>query len=85
VGLMILTCCARSKIFGSRDLTIVSLDLSSDGDSVYIRETLYENLGTPVKTCWISTGTPEKTCWNFLVVVMILSPVSSVSGTWGMK
>jgi len=55
----------RLKIFGYQDLTIFSLDLLSDGDSVYTRENLYENLGTPVKTCLICTGTPVKTCWKF--------------------
>jgi len=39
----------RLKIFASRDLTIFSLDLLSDGDSVYTHGELYENLGTPVK------------------------------------
>ena len=51
----------RLKIFRSRDLTILSLDLLSDGDSVYTGWILCENLGTPVKTCWISKGTPVKT------------------------
>jgi len=48
----------RLKIFGSRDLTIWWLDLSSDGDSVYTGENLCKNLGTPVKTCLICTETP---------------------------
>ena len=46
----------RLKIFGSRDLTIFSFDLLSDGDSVYTRESSYENLGTPVKACLRCTG-----------------------------
>ena len=35
----------RLQIFGSRDLTIVSLSLVSDGDSVYTREKLVRNFG----------------------------------------
>ena len=35
---------------GVLTITILSLDLLSDGDSVYTRENLYEQLGTPVKT-----------------------------------
>ena len=54
-----------SDLFGSRDLTIFLLDLLSDGDSMYKREELYANLGTPVETCLICTGTPVKTCWKF--------------------
>jgi len=56
---------ATLKIFGSRDLTILSFDLFGDGDSVYARENLYENLGTPVKTCLICKGIHVKTCWKF--------------------
>jgi len=52
----------RLSIFGSRDLTICSLDFLGNGDSVYARENLHENLGTPVETCLICTGTPVKTC-----------------------
>jgi len=55
----------RLQIFGSRDLPVFLIDLLSDGDSVYTRENLYENLGTPVKMCWICMGTPAKTCQNF--------------------
>jgi len=55
----------RLKIFGYQDLTIFSLDLLSDGDCVYTRENLYENLGTPVKTCMICTWTPVKKVRNF--------------------
>jgi len=43
----------RLAIFAFRDLTIFSLDLLSDGNSIYTRENLYENLGTPVNTCSI--------------------------------
>jgi len=43
----------RLEIFESRDLSVFPMDLLSDGDSVYSRENLYENLGTPVKTCLI--------------------------------
>jgi len=52
----------RLTIFGSRDLTIFSLDILGDGDSVYARENLHENLGTPVETCLICKGTHVKTC-----------------------
>ena len=34
------------------------------GTPVYSRENLFENLGTPVKSCLKVTGTPVKTCWN---------------------
>jgi len=53
------------KIFRSWDLTILWLDLLCDGDSVHTRKKLYENLGTPVKTCLICTGTPCKLVGNF--------------------
>ena len=49
----------RLKIFESRDLTIFSLHFLSHGDSVYTRENLYENLGTPVKTCLIYRDSGE--------------------------
>jgi len=51
----------RLKIFASGDLTILSLCLLSDGDSIYKRENLYD-LGTPMKTC---LGTPGKPVGNF--------------------
>jgi len=53
------------KIFGSPDLTVFLLDLLSAGDSVYSRENLLENLGTPVKTCLICTGNAVKTGLKF--------------------
>ena len=37
----------RLEIFGSRDLSLFLRDFLSDEDSVYTRENLYENLGTP--------------------------------------
>jgi len=45
------------------DLEILGfpIDLLSDGASVYTRENLYENLGTPVQTCLICIGTSVKT------------------------
>ena len=55
----------RLKTFGSRDLTVFSSDLLRNGDSVYTRENLYENLGTPEKTFLICAGTPVNTCWKF--------------------
>jgi len=45
--------------------TVFPSTLLSDGDSVYSRETLWEILETPKKTCLICTGTPVKTCWKF--------------------
>jgi len=48
------------KIFGSSNLTVFLLDLLIAGDSVYSRENLFENLGTPLKRCLICTGTPVK-------------------------
>jgi len=69
----------RLKIFGPRDLSVFLIDLLCDGDSVYTRENLYENLGTPVKTCLICMGTPVKTV-GILAVVIILSPISSTCG-----
>jgi len=41
-------CCRIATIFRSRDPTIFSLDLLSDGDSVYTPENFDENLGTRV-------------------------------------
>jgi len=41
------------KIFASPDLTVFPWDLLSAGDSVYSRENLLENFGTPVNTCLI--------------------------------
>ena len=38
----------RQIQFGSPDLSVVPIDLQSDGDSVYTRDNLYENLGTPI-------------------------------------
>ena len=67
------------KIFGSPDRTVFLLVLLSAGDSIYSRENLLENLGTPVKTCLICKGTAEKSFEN-LAVVIILSPISSVCG-----
>jgi len=55
----------RLETFVSRDLTIFSLNLLSDGDSVYTRENLYENLGTPVKPCLYVWGTKIKLVGNF--------------------
>jgi len=66
----------RLKIFVSRDQTIFSIDLLSDGDSVYTREILYENFSTPVKTSLICTMTPVKTCSKFLHFFFF--PISSV-------
>jgi len=51
------------KIFGSQDWSVLPAFFWSDGDSVYSRENLSENLGTPEKTCLICMGTPVKTCW----------------------
>ena len=48
------------EIFGSSHLIVFLLDLLSAGDSVYSRENLFENLGTPLKTCLICTETPVK-------------------------
>jgi len=70
----------RLQMFGSRDLTIWSLALSSDGDSVSTPENLYENSGTPVETCLICTGTPVKTCWK-LDSRSYCNPIYSVCGT----
>jgi len=51
----------QTKISGSTRPPDFWVDLSSDGNSVYSLENLFENLGTPVKTCLIFTGTPVKT------------------------
>jgi len=53
------------KIFGSPDMPVFPATLSSAGDSVFSRETLFKILGTPEKTCFTCTGTPVKTCWKF--------------------
>jgi len=55
----------RLKIFGSQDSQGFAASFCIDGDAVYSRETLFEILGTPEKTCWVCTGTPMKTCWKF--------------------
>ena len=47
-------------LFGSSDLTVFDSDLLIAGDSVYLRENVFENLGTPLKTCLICMGTPVK-------------------------
>jgi len=53
------------KVSGSPDLSNFRVDLLSDADSAYLRETLFEIFGTPEKTCLICTGVPVKTCWKF--------------------
>jgi len=55
----------RLKRFASRDLSGFPIRLLSDGDSVYTLENLYENVGTPVKTCLIFMGASVKTCCKF--------------------
>jgi len=55
----------RCKIFGSPDLTFLSLNLVSDGDSIYTTEKSCEILGTPVRKFLICMGTSVKTCWKF--------------------
>ena len=52
----------RLSISGFRDLSVFQIDFSSDGVSVYTREILYENLGTPLNTCWIYMGTSVNMC-----------------------
>jgi len=54
--------------------------LFSDGNSVYSSEALFEILGTE-KMCLIYTGTPMK-IKEILADVIILSPISSVCGSW---
>jgi len=49
-------CVGMTATLPSLDLENYRIDLFSDGDSVYTRENLYENVGTPVKTCLICTG-----------------------------
>jgi len=53
------------EIFASPDYQIFLDFLLSHRDSVYSEENLFENLGTPEKTCLIRMGTPVKTCWKF--------------------
>jgi len=69
----------RLEFFGSRDLTIWSLDLLSDRDSVYTHENLYENWGLPRNGVWYVRGLPWKLL-EILTVVIILSPISIVCG-----
>jgi len=52
----------RLEIFGSADYTGLPYN---QGTPIYSRETLFEILGTPVKTCLEVKGTPTKFCWNF--------------------
>jgi len=46
----------KFKIFGSPDLPDCQVDLLSDWNSIYSRETLFQFLGIPEKTCLICTG-----------------------------
>ena len=55
----------RLKIFGSPDYPVFLDSLSSDEDSVYLSENLFEVLGTHEKTCLMCTGTPVNMCWKF--------------------
>jgi len=48
----------RLQMFGSGDLPDFRVDLLSNGDYIYSRETLFEILGTPEKLCLICMGTP---------------------------
>jgi len=50
----------RLEIFRSPDLPDFWVDLLSDGDSVYSRKNLFDNLGA----CLICTRTPVTTCWK---------------------
>jgi len=61
--------------------TVFPSTLLSDGDSVYSHETLLQIFGTPEKTCLICTSSHENLL-ELLAVVIILSPISSVRGTW---
>ena len=56
---------ADQTIFGSPDLPHFRVDLLCDGDSVYSRKNSLQNLGTPVKTCFICNETPVKTHFKF--------------------
>jgi len=53
------------KIFGCRGLTIVSLDLLSDRDSVYTREPRMKIWGLPWKRVWYVRGLPWNLVGNF--------------------
>jgi len=69
----------RLQIFGSRDPTIFSLDLLSDGDSVYTPENLNENLGIRVVshvTCvtvllYSNTDDPATHIWHCKVYMVL--------------
>jgi len=54
----------KSEILASPDYPVFLDSLLSDGDSVYLNETLIGILGTPEKTCLICTGTPMEICWK---------------------
>ena len=67
------------KIFGCRGLTIVSLDLLSDRDSVYTREPRMKIWGLPWKRVWYVRGLPCKLAGNFCSR-KIAGPFSPVRG-----
>ena len=55
----------RLKMFGFTDVPDCRVDLLSDGDSVYSRETLFEKFGDSRENMFICTGTLVRTCWKF--------------------
>ena len=55
----------RFWIFRSQDVSVLPIDLLSDGDSIYSTKKVSEILRTPVKTCLICMWTPMKTCTIF--------------------
>jgi len=61
-------------------LSVFLIDFLSDGDPVYSSENLFENVGTPVKSCLKCSGTAVKTCLTFWqsLVFSVRSPPSVV-------
>jgi len=68
------------QIFGSRDLTIFSLDLLSDEDSVYTREKLVCNFGDSRENVLDIYGDSYENLYEVLAIEIIVSGISSVCG-----
>jgi len=67
------------QIFGSSDLTVFLLDLWSAGDSVYSREIVWK-FGDSPENVFDMYGDSCENSFDFLDVVIISSPISSVCG-----
>jgi len=68
----------RLEIFGSPKLSVLLIDLLSDGDSVHSRGNLFDFWWIPVKTFYMFIGT--ESLLEILAVVTTCSPISSIHG-----